>query len=215
MEARNFLETEPRSPVTLGVALAVHGVALAMLLLAKGELLPPRIDPFTLIRPTLPTDPPPPVPQPRTHDAKNIVDHPLTKTPIDDVAKDDSLVIGPVTPFDGDIGNGGGIVIKDPDPVSTPVVVGPQTDMRFARDLQPPYPPGLQRLDIEGSVTVRILVGTDGRVLRVEAVSVDNDGFLKATREWALRHWRFRPGTRDGVPQEAWLTKTVVFRIDR
>lgn len=214
MEARNFLETRPRSPVTLGVALAIHGVALAMLLLAKGEVLPPRFDPFTLIQPTLPKNPPPPVPLPKPSQAKSVVDHPFLKTPIDQIVTDDPLIIDPVTPYGGDLGTGD-ILIKDPPIAPDPVIVGPQNDPRFARDLQPPYPPGLQRLEIEGSVIVRILIGADGRVLRLEAVKVDNEGFLTATREWALRHWRFKPGTRDGVPQEAWLTKTVRFRIGR
>jgi protein TonB len=62
-----------------------------------------------------------------------------------------------------------------------------------------------------GKVTVRVLIGTDGRVKQVEPVTATSDAFFRATRDQALRRWRFRPGTRDGVPQEAWRTMSVTF----
>ena len=72
----------------------------------------------------------------------------------------------------------------------------------------------MQRLGIEGSVTVRVLVGSDGRPLRIEAVKVDQDSFLTATRDWAMKHWRFAPATRDGEPYEEWRTMTVRFTMN-
>lgn len=61
---------------------------------------------------------------------------------------------------------------------------------------------------------MKVLVGIDGRVKAVELVSADDPGFAEATRRQALRHWRFRPATRDGVPVESWRTMTVRFRMD-
>ena len=109
-------------------------------------------------------------------------------------------------------GNGEGLSIK-PQPV--PVEISAQIDGRYSNDLQPPYPAGLERAEIEGRATVRVQVGTDGRVLAVELVRADDPGFFNATRDQALRRWRFRPATRDGQPIVSWVTKTVVFRIAR
>ena len=54
-------------------------------------------------------------------------------------------------------------------------------DPRFARDFQPDYPVGKLRLEIEGNATVRVLVGTDGRVLQVQIVKASDDDFARAT----------------------------------
>jgi periplasmic protein TonB len=117
---------------------------------------------------------------------------------------------------DGFIATGlGGTIIEPPiiptDPPKPPVI----SSAKFSgRNAQPPYPPGLQRLDISGSVTVRVLVGTDGRPVRIEMVRADNDGFFSATRDWAMKNWRFTPATRDGVPFEEWRTMTVRFDLN-
>jgi periplasmic protein TonB len=79
--------------------------------------------------------------------------------------------------------------------------------------LQPEYPLIEQRLGNEGRVTVRVLIGTDGRVTQVEPVSFTSEAFLEATRKQALKKWRFSPATRDGVPVESWHTMSVRFEI--
>ncbi len=118
----------------------------------------------------------------------------------------------PQPPSDPGTGNGG-TVIAEPPPL--PVLTGAGIDTRFVRDLQPPYPPNLERLEIEGSVTVRVQIGPDGRVTAVELVRADDPGFFASTRDWALKRWRFKAATRDGVAVASWLTKTVQFRIVR
>lgn len=96
-------------------------------------------------------------------------------------------------------------------PTPAPVLTGPSVDPRYARDLQPLYPAGEQRAGREGLVSVRVLVGTDGRVLKVERVSAASDAFFAATERQALGKWRFRPATQNGVAVEAWRTMTVRF----
>ncbi len=97
------------------------------------------------------------------------------------------------------------------DPPRLPVRTGASLDNRFRAALQPPYPPGMVRAEIEGSATVRVLIGTDGRVKAVEAVRADQDAFLEATRKQALARWRFLPAKLDGVPIESWKEMTVRF----
>jgi periplasmic protein TonB len=103
----------------------------------------------------------------------------------------------------------------DPEPIkiTPPVIVGPQVDPRFANVLQPEYPPSMIRAGQAGAVTVKVRIGTDGRVKEVVIVSATTDDFAEATKRQALRKWRFRPATRDGVAEEGWRTMTVKFEI--
>ncbi|WP_238147137.1 energy transducer TonB [Rhizorhabdus dicambivorans] len=96
-----------------------------------------------------------------------------------------------------------------PDPVFITATIDPAAMPRF----QPDYPPELIRADIEGTATVRVLIGVDGRVKSVELVSAAHPGFFEATRRQALRYWKFKPATRDGIAVESWRTMTVRFNI--
>lgn len=71
----------------------------------------------------------------------------------------------------------------------------------------------MQRQSLEGAGTVRVLVGVDGRPVRVEAVKVDQQAFFNATREWALNHWKFALATRDWIVFQEWRTMTVLFEM--
>ena len=101
----------------------------------------------------------------------------------------------------------------DPPP-HVPVLTEPRVDPRFAEALQPPYPPTMQRMGREGRVSVRVLVGADGRVKAVTLISSSDDAFFAATERQALRYWRFKPATRDGVAIESWRTMAVRFEMN-
>lgn len=144
----------------------------------------------------LATDPIVPLPQP---------DATLTTTniPIDTPFIPDAV---PLTP-----GPANGVVSVDP-PKPAPVLVDAQADPRAV--FQPDYPASERRAGTEGSVTVRVLIGTDGRVKAVEQVRTASAAFFEATRRQALSRWRFKPATRDGVPVESWQVKTVRFVLE-
>jgi periplasmic protein TonB len=116
------------------------------------------------------------------------------------------------------LSNGGGDdgteTIRQIPELPKPIFKAALRDPRFARDFQPDYPVGKLRLEIEGSVTVRVLVGTDGRVRQVQILKASDSDFAKATEKQALNSWRFKPATRDGVPVEDWQTLTVRFDIN-
>ncbi len=104
-------------------------------------------------------------------------------------------------------------VIKPIDP-PVPIFQAAVRDPRFARSFQPDFPTGLLQREIEGSVKVKVLVGTDGRVRQVMILSATAPEFAKATERKALSAWRFTPATRDGVPVEDWQVLTVRFDIN-
>ena len=101
------------------------------------------------------------------------------------------------------------------DPIKLPsVLVDPQIDSRFASGFQPTYPADERRAGNQGRVVVRVLIGVDGRVKEVEKLLATSDSFFEVTRRRALEKWRFKPGTRDGVPVEAWRTMSVTFVLN-
>ena len=106
-------------------------------------------------------------------------------------------------------------VVADPlPPPPLPALIEPSFDPRYRGDIQPVYPAAERRAEHEGRVTIRVLVGVDGRVRQVERVNATNDAFWQATRERALAKWRFRPATRGGVPVEAWRTLSLTFVLE-
>jgi protein TonB len=105
------------------------------------------------------------------------------------------------------------VPIPTPEPVPVPEPVKKEAQLLGSSSLQPPYPTSEQRAEVEGSVTVRVHIGTDGRVKSVERVRGANDAFFRATEQQALRHWRFKPATVDGRPVESTKTMTVHFRL--
>lgn len=101
------------------------------------------------------------------------------------------------------------------DPITLPpVMVDPMIDSRFASGFQPTYPADERRAGNQGRVVVRVLIGVDGRVKEVEKLAASSDSFFEVTRRRALEKWRFKPGTRDGVPVEAWRTMNVTFVLN-
>jgi periplasmic protein TonB len=214
---------QPRiQPASLGAALALSGVmVLGMVYIApKVGLAPPPPDSIHVI-PIHEVPPPPPVEPPRPHPKlekpaptepvpapKPIVDPPVNANTI---ATTTEL---PPLPPPGPIGTtpgGEGTAAKPIDP-PLPALIDATADPRYAGDFQPPYPAAKQRANEEGRVTVRVLIGVDGRVKAFEGVRGDS-AFIEATRRQALSRWRFRPATRGGVPVESWKTMTVRFEL--
>jgi periplasmic protein TonB len=214
MEHAGYLSARPRRPGMLASVVAVHlaglaGVAMfapvvTQIIRDQGGI--PVID---ITQPP----PPPPVDDPQKPVIKT-AEKPDTITrslPVAGGVDTTRLAGEGETIITGGLGEGTiGPIVTPIDPPVPPLI----NPAKFTgRNAQPPYPPGLQRMDIAGSVTVRVLVGTDGRPVRIEMVRADNDGFFTATRDWGMKKWRFMPATRDGVPFEEWRTMTVRFDL--
>ena len=221
MAEQTFLNQKPRSPGSLMVVIALHGAAITALMLAKMDYV--RVP--TVITKTyeVPNKPPPPPekvepqkPQQKAQ-AKSQIDlvPPIVERPaFNDVVLPQPRSTEPVT-FDPS--PPGPVTLPpaaDPPPVpkAEPVRTEAQLDPRSK--LQPPYPAAEERAEVTGSVTVMIVIGTDGRVKDVEKVSAGSDAFYRATEQQALRYWRFKPAMVDGKPVESRKRMTVHFRLD-
>lgn len=211
---------KPLNPVGLTAAIGINAALIGALLLSNptvtqfiGTTLETRNIPITP-----PPEPIPPEPQPRKETvAKRELTRPDPKVPLPPIPDAGPVATADPAPDPGppiDTGAGGGTgVAVDPPPVPAPVLVAASPDPRAMADFQPPYPPAERREGLEGRITVRVLIGVDGRVKAFEAVSSDAPGFVEATRRQALSRWRFRPATRDGVPYETWKVMTVRFEL--
>ena len=208
----------PRTPrtVSLGAAVAINGLLIAGLISMIPNFMP-KPKPTVLIGENIPLDTPPP-PEPLD---KPIVEKPIqapdpyippTANPLPDQPTIESTPILPTVqpPIVPTLPTGPATVTEVPKPLP---LVGAQQDPRFARDYQPEYPAQELRAERDGSVSVRVLIGADGRVKAVEQVSATSNAFFEATRRQALAKWRFKPATRGGIPQESWKTMSVRFEL--
>lgn len=201
-------------PVAAAIAIGlpaalVVAVALSPMVVEEAPHTIPLVG--TLIE--LPKTPPPepdPQPdvkaQPRTDTAADTPDT-VFKLPSDN---SNSVADGPVILDPPPLPPGPAVTL---DPPAPPKLVAAQIDPRYAGQLQPDYPLRQQRAGVEGSVVVRVLIGTDGRVKAVELVRADDPAFFEATKKRALAKWRFKPATRGGVAIESWREMTVSFVI--
>lgn len=211
MQQGGFLDARQKNPVGLGVVVVLHAAVLTAVILSPPEYI--RNTMVHLVTYSVPDDPPPPPierpkadPKPQPKESHVVQREPIVETPLGE-GPTIKLTPGPVDPP----------MPQEkteplPLPVPNPVLVSARPDPR-AGEMQPPYPSALARAEIEGKAEVRILIGTDGRVKQVELVSTNNQGFFEATKQQALRHWRFVPATRDGVAIESWRTMTVRFQL--
>lgn len=207
MSHGGFLEQSKRTNKTgLTLVIAGHAAVLTAIALAPPEAVrriiydPIIVGSFDEQEPP-PLPPPEPAAQPRQQ-AEPTATNPIVKTGGDPVLTFEPLPLPKADPQPIPIP-------APPDPVFVPATVDPSAMARF----QPDYPPELIRADIEGTATVRVLIGPDGRVKAVELVNAAHPGFFDATRKQALRYWKFKPATRDGVAVESWRTMTVRFNI--
>lgn len=84
---------------------------------------------------------------------------------------------------------------------------------RLIKAAHPIYPPELEKQGIEGTVILRAVIGTNGKILSLEPFNSADPAFVKSAMD-AVRHWEYQPTLLNGEPVEVATTITVVFRLD-
>ncbi len=79
--------------------------------------------------------------------------------------------------------------------------------------VSPIYPPSAQRQGVEGAVTLRLLVGTDGRVERVVVLSATPKGVFERAATAAARRMRFSAARMGSREVRVWVRKTLSFAL--
>ncbi|NJM50756.1 MAG: TonB family protein [Sphingomonadales bacterium] len=220
-------QTQKGKPAGLTAAIAINGAIIAAIMLSP-VVLPPKIKDagFTAVPIDKPVPPAPPPETKQTVEQPPIVPPIYAPTPIvpmidpvdpgptiGDVMADDPLPPAGSLGEEPKIAAAAEIPKIDPKP-PVPIFRAAVRDPRYAGKFQPDYPRGLLQKEIEGSVTVKVLIGTDGRVREAMVVRATHPDFGAATVKKALESWRFKPATRDGKAVEDWQTLSVRFDIN-
>lgn len=79
---------------------------------------------------------------------------------------------------------------------------------------RPDYPAASLRNGESGTVTLALLVGTDGRVAESKVERSSGFKALDRAAQVGLGLCRFKPGTVDGVPQQSWTRMQYVWSLD-
>jgi protein TonB len=208
-----FVAARPRRhPVGFFIVVALHAGAVLLLHNALGLRLPVFSDPAPIEARVLPSNPNPP-PEP----VDTVPAPPINKFAIEYIAPFDDIPFDPelndtTAPWSEPIGDPG-ISIGDPQPtpLRTAAAVDPRWPLTRAQ-----YPSPSIRLGEEGSVLLELLVAPDGRVRAATVVESSGHARLdQAAVAEALRAWRLRPATLDGVPVDSRHRIRVQFRLDQ
>jgi protein TonB len=104
------------------------------------------------------------------------------------------------------------VVQAPPAPPAPPVVTAAVISASSCE--KPEYPSASKRLEEEGTVQLKFLVGVDGKVL--ESAVEKSSGFrrLDEAARAGLSKCQFKPGTVDGKPQQSWASMKYTWRLE-
>lgn len=154
---------------------------------------PPKVQPIVqpppeLVKPTVAAVPPPEIqietpPQQQTISAVKMPPHPVVQPPVQVAA-----VPAPPAP-------------PKPQGISAPVSIG------GSHSCMNEYPPAAQRLNQEGTTSIKFTVNTDGSVSNVQVVGSSGHDMLDSAAIRCAQNWRYKPAVQDGQPVTApWQT---------
>ena len=79
---------------------------------------------------------------------------------------------------------------------------------------KPDYPSASRRMEEEGTVTLKFLIGVDGKVLQADIEKSSGFTRLDEAARNALSKCQFRPGTVDGKPEQSWASIKYTWRLE-
>ena len=69
------------------------------------------------------------------------------------------------------------------------------------------------RRGVEGEVMLKVLVGVDGKPLKIEVEKSSGYRDFDRSAMQAAKRWRFNPGSKGGVPYDTWVLVPVKFSL--
>jgi len=104
-----------------------------------------------------------------------------------------------------------------PAPVAAPPAKGPSRTAAvadFNTCAKPEYPKASLRNEETGTSTISFLIGVDGRVMDSKLTKSSGFRDLDKAAQLALGKCRFKPGTEDGKPVQAWVPVQYVWTLE-
>ena len=202
------------SPHALLVIATVHIAAIAALLSAKMDFPFKLLDPPIKVFPVPPKPAPNALPLPEPAPGPTVIDRTQTEVSLPPINETPGLDDGPAIDQVGPIAGGGAVVLPFiPKPEITPV----RRDARLltpASELKPAYPASKLLTEEEATLTLRLTINDQGRVVGVEPVGKVDRTFFEAARRHLMARWRYQPATTDGQAVSSSLTITLKFMLD-
>lgn len=94
------------------------------------------------------------------------------------------------------------------------ITSSPAVPPRIIKSYQPPYPSAERNAGVEGTVSIRFLIGTDGSVEDVTVTSSSGNANLDNAAVAACRKWRFTAAKNSsGLPVRCYASIPIIFKI--
>ena len=222
MNAATYSPTPPkRKLIGLAGVVVLHLVLFGAIQAGLNRTAPPKMPTVVQAllleekRSELPPLPPPPAPPtpPAPALPKNSPPPPTTVPPIEAPVAPASpnaiaaVTAAPQTPA----------APSAPAPAAAPRASAPTrtaAGVNIAQCEKPEYPSASRRMEEEGTVALRFLVGADGKVIQSEVEKSSGYKRLDDAARAGLSKCQFRPATVDGKPEQAWTTIRYVWRLE-
>lgn len=220
MYAEHRYQPQQSRAASIGASLLISGAIITGMIYSAPNVIGVLTDKVMetynvrVTPPPPPIDPPKPQPEPKAKTVTQPLPNapkPLVETPTQNPTTTTTEIYPPLPEPAKPVDTGPPVTLDPPKVV--PPLMGARRDPRYADAFQPDYPASELRAQRDGRVSVRVLVGADGRVKAVEQVSATSAAFFDATKRQALSKWRFKPATRGGLAEESWMTLSVTFEI--
>jgi len=100
--------------------------------------------------------------------------------------------------------------------ISAGIVTAAETaPVMDSKSCEPPkYPKAALMNEETGTVTMGFLVGTDGKVVESKVEKSSGSKSLDKAALSALSQCKFKPGTRDGKPEQLWAKVDFVWKLE-
>lgn len=105
-------------------------------------------------------------------------------------------------------------VTPPPAPPAPPRVELPSSDADYLQNPKPPYPPVSKRLNEQGTVIMRVLIGVDGLPQKAEVRKSSGFDRLDQSAATTVMKWRYVPGKRAGVAETMWFNVPINFVLE-
>ena len=105
-------------------------------------------------------------------------------------------------------------VAPPPAPPAPPRVELPSSDADYLQNPKPPYPPVSRRLNEQGTVVMRVLIGVDGLPQKAEIRKSSGFDRLDQSAATTVMKWRYVPGKRAGVAEAMWFNVPINFVLE-
>jgi len=97
---------------------------------------------------------------------------------------------------------------------ASPRIELPNSSAAYLNNPAPEYPRLSRRLNEQGKVILRVLIGVEGIASQAEISASSGYERLDQAALQAVRRWKYVPGTRNGVPEAMWFNVPVLFVLE-